>query len=1092
MLGGKCFEADWWEMKLTLAPTLSRSSSFYGFLASATIESGQTTVTTAIGQGFKLWAQIGDEMGGGTAATDVGFDCAGLSITRTKAITGTASVTQHIEIENLKVYVMAGPGWRVKGDNLKWYVNGGLEYTHGSFTINGVLLSPAGLPLMGIPAVLAAGASTNPVPALSPGVPAAYSVSAHAAASGGWRFKIGATWYALPVTLDYTLPTALSCGGAAPGDVAVTATDTYDLACEALDTQTAASSFILEHKASSVYAWPDLAASVKRWGGADSGALIVRGGFPQTKKSLSATCTETETEHSASVVTTPEVHATQSQFLALVREAAHTIEDPLGRIAYAPHSVGSSVDLITATRVWHSARGAAFPTVQTRASNTDMMSYIDHDEDIARYANYWGCPHWSYGYFFPPDSDTTHWKISAAKENSDDYWVPLRTQHLTHSSLPTGEKPGSRNSLVSAPLQTGDLDTWFKSNVIANAKSSWWGVHRFKVQAPDPDVSNQLTSGTSAAWSFVDCTAAFTATTIDLTSTAGVDVVAVYDIGRFTEFPWLYPHICDRIKIEWDATDIDSVVVKLENAYGTRVTLGTVNGTTYARPTTTDEHYAGSWAQDWGQTAITDTGVDLIAAKGKSSDTMSSAERAHFFSLLGGWGAAKLRFEVKLKNAGTPGSLKYPTFYLPDVPARLITENGNHQNLIWPNGPGVRYGQWAWWNGTSLAETPTVYPPGVVATAGWKSSIIDWLVWKRVVYDAKARNDGLTTELASLYDSTEGNSIEQVDSGTLSFLLPPNDSQEPAVGPAGIGVMVASYAEVPPTFTIPRRARNAVWTEDGDWALESWCFSQIPRRYTSAQHPLHLDDPSPRLRWTNTNLGLSIDGWWVTEHSEPVDGGELDDHIVVVNGEDVATASPWHGYFAVVATAVGATALCYHVTPWMRHHRAFVVDDELWTGIADNSDPHAWSDAMALDESSAAITGVTWASMQTQSDGLLRLFYGNGTAAYTRVSRNGGRNWAVATTVAAAADFGDFRVMSPSDVHFWYSDGNTIKCRFYDAQMVETKAATSTNITDCDDTKTISVDESVLDAGGQRVGILYVDTGGALKFKTSVDGVTFS
>jgi hypothetical protein len=738
-----------------------------------------------------------------------------------------------------------------------------------------------------------------------------------------------------------------------------------------------------------------------------------------------------------------------------------------------------------------SSRGAAFGGV---SAGGDIMPLFDHDDLRARYVNTVANPHWSYLFFFPSDGDGVHWRVYGTKEKSDEYWLPIRTQYLSHSALPGGEDRQTRNSLPAEPLYEGGYGPWIKATLFGNAMTSWVGISRFVVQTTTPDASKQLPQSLDG-WSFTDCSGSALADGLELTPDPGEStVVCEYAIGSFSYPPYLYPHLADRVEVDWYATNIAGVTVELVGAYGDRAELEDAPGIEPKPLDATDRRYVGSWAQDHGNLIVSDTGAD-VASGGGSTGAINDAERVHFLEMLGGMGARALRFTVTVTDPDDPVKIKWPKFHRSESDAHLTYENGHHASLIWPDGPGVRWGQWAWLQNdpTTLLTTPDVFPLGY-PPAGWKSSALDWLCWRRVVIEGIERSTNLRTEIQTIYDNyeligvdTEPSNNNQVyrecDGLTISWLLP--------YGQAATGVMVNTLAECPPLAVFPSRTRDtaAGYVYDTGYDQVAYTLAQEPRRYVHPREELHVVDPSGPTTWTTALSPQPVDGWHITEHNHVIDNTEGPTFRMVVGAKTFGNASPWHGYFAIcLLTEGGGTNVTYDVSQSLRHWRGYIDSGEVVVGWAGNP-LGVWQDSA---------TGILadWVHLRvsrTRRDQRLYLWTEEGGEILERSSQDG-EAFTMATTInatgrkpAAVIGRNGYRYI------YWIDDDGPVLSvygQIRDPAGNVVKATFATGITDVEDAG-IAVDESATSGGQHRLALYVVESGAIVQY-TSPDGETFS
>ncbi len=1146
MQNGLIMAWDRWEMALSMGASATQDPmNAYGIRDEGFAYTQYTpdALTTSVGIYLSVSATKGGAGPFATTESVYTFQIPALSLVQSYTNASfVGSMSCHVEVDNLRIY-QSGGVWIVKWDALRWYTETDLRYTLGPQLFTSIILTPAAIPLFGIPVTISAVSAAD----VTPGIPWSIinaNMSASAAVTGGWRVKLvgDAGYTAFPVSVSVlAIPDAPSGCGASPGILAPSAGDTYsgscsadfsntysdtvlpDLICDECSNGPAsppAKYHITQHdgdykiRRGSVTLLPGLPMSVKKLnspGLMDYAALIYRGGFPQVLADATNLCCHSTDESdldpcSTQSETTFETHASLAGLLSVVENATSTAEAPFANTTYAPYGCFSTEQKVHKQTAVNYQAGACppvgegdppaaiidcnvdgdptsdyavlssnFPSVQSNGSNPYMLSYLGHFDDLARYINYSADPHWSFVYWFPPDEDLTEWKVFGNKVNSNDYWTKLRTQYL-HDSTITSITRNTRNHLITAPLMEGDLPGFIAANILG-VNSAWWGITRFHPQDVTIPASITLDSGSSGQWSFTNCAAAFGADIV-LTPTGGhTDLIAEYDLGQFSAVPFMFAHLCDRFSIDWVNTNVTSINVYLVNPEGDKVLLTNVAGSSISRPTSAaDTAYAGSWGQDFSAgSAVADTGVDLLPA-GRSAATCADVELVHAFSLLAGRGAAKLRYEIVVSSSGSPMSLHYPAFVSPSGNGKVIQDTGQTAAVLYPSGPGIRFGQWNFWDdaGGALLTTPTVRP------MGQKSTVLDWMIWRRYFQSGIAAASGLDAEIATLYDAYEGQSRADVASDTLSCYID-------AANVAGRGILVNALAELPPVCTLPRKARDSSLAETGSWAQEAWSFAQESMFILSAQHETHIKPPGG-TDWDTTS-GISVTGWGITAHKHIVDNTEGATYLINWTGHgNAADASPWHGYFLVWNTsAVSEGGICYEVSPYYRHFIGFTRSGNIWVAVAQNALPLMFTDK---DTGLAGSSPCLRCEVQYQRQRLYLTYQDAGTNWKLVHSDDEGATWAVSTTIGSGGNDMRFFITDHGLKFFYWRDAGTIKGKILDsteATVIDTFTAVASGV----DADTIDCHDFLTKEGTHNIGITYTSSGNRTVV-TSTDGVNFS
>jgi hypothetical protein len=732
----------------------------------------------------------------------------------------------------------------------------------------------------------------------------------------------------------------------------------------------------------------------------------------------------------------------------------------------------------------------------------DMPPYMFHQDIRVNYFNSAVChPHWSIGYFTGPwtyEAAPLYW---SAADGSPYYWGPVREQYLSAQQR--------RNDIYSCPLESSGytpfLDSYFQSNTGSGMR--WIGVCRFYGQDVVPPSSLTLDSTSSASW-IVDsgCTLSFGSGGITITPSATVckfDLVLISTNYSYAEQPWLYPAIAQSVLLNWPTTNITQVVVYTVSEDGsTKVLLAQPSDTTttpdvnYTLPRAQDAAYAGSWGLDNSYGGVTDSGVD-VPSGGISSAVLNDAALTGEFGLLLGSQAVKLHFEVTVASTSSTAEIAYPVFYAATGYKQTILESGQVADLLWANGPGVRLGTQVWDYGSGFFDPPTV------SGLGYKWSVVDWLAHKRVLLygvgpTAALPGGGpnLTTEIAQIYDTYEGQSVDGTAMDSLAFVLPPKTPGEADVRAA----LVNTWSELPPLAGYPTFGRNTDWTLNTTPVQQVWTWAQLPRYIVSANARADLLNPSTLALQTSPS-GLTIPGWQVTVYTTQINNSETDTwHIVTGYGTGSqklwAYVTPWHGYFCELTLGHSSKPLAYDVSRMFRHARISQQGtSELYFGVSPNGNPYAWADI------DAGFVGsnvrIRWKDNSNLPCGVLYSATDTSTTLSWVSTKNEGNAFGSPMTIAstlAAGGFFDYDETTDFNRWFYWEEGSSSPYTIYmcilDAQNNVIKPRTATNLTNSD-LAPIAVRESPVTGGGRRIGLLY-STGGVMTFVTARDGVSFS
>lgn len=874
-----------------------------------------------------------------------------------------------------------------------------------------------------------------------------------------------------------------------------------------------------EYRAASIGAQVDLSRLVQRLVPDDHAELIYRGGFPETTAYASAACwnvtanTTSLTDPTADDETTVIVHPSRSNYLGVPTGVTHAIEDPLADVNYAwisrsgdkwsirdksytvisPGSCGFTPPgntypdrntYLTGTYAKRNLLGRDFPgSVEDSIANPDLITYLDHTHERARYQNFISDPHWSFVTWFPENTIDTDldddldaqniWEVGGT-EIGVGYWLAMKQQYLSHASLSAEDLRRTRNFLPLLPTAESHFSTWWPGNIGGeDVTSHWWGVTRFHVQDLAFPSPLTYTSASDPLWTGTDCTLAHGA---DITVTPSTTTPVVeLELGSYTEELYLFPLIAHYMNLNWSGANITAVAVKLESRSGDRVLVADSTGD-HLFPEGEDSEYAGSWGQDYGSGYVATTGTDT-QAEGVSAAVLTDAEEALNFKLLPGRRGSKLRFEFTLSSTAA-FTLDYPALYFDPDPPRVIQEHSQHSVLIVPGGTFARFGQHQWWNGSALATTPTVVQPGWPPIAGyWTSSLLDALCWKRVVVEGIAADDGLNTEIATIFDSIEGQSRDRADDGTIGMI----------VHGGGYGRLygVVSLRAIPPLSNLPEKARDGDMQPTGSWAQEAWSFAVEPRRIVApGSVPVNMTDPGATV-WTAAETTGLVTGWTVTMHRRPVTNEEGVDYPIIRGPKDWAEVSPWFGYTCVIdlAETIGE-CISMDAHSDGRRFRAYIRDGSAIVGVASRNGAFAEVDTgIAVD----------WLAIRIEKGSkspTLYLITQEGTAIKERASTDSGVNFGVASTLATGYKYPtiDVELDGVRMVYFVNTAGTAVYGIGRDKEG-NTLWGASSVLSGIDDSP-IAVRKQVMQNGKATIFLTVVISNAIVEY-SSTDGLTF-
>lgn len=873
---------SWYRLEFTISATASGDTKVWGAYGRTRFTPDAVSVSDEI----RVIFNASQDAGTYAASVAINADSSPISVSSSTGYSATGSVT--ITVKDLTVYnTVTNSGPTVSWSGIDVVIDG----TTHSYGADGATYSagtgPCYVPLIGIPweiGIDEASPYSNHHSGDTPGDLVLDIV-------GGWRFKetSGDSWTALPVTLP---PTPVFDGGAFNLADIITCTDTSDGAIHIeLELNTSASHSDGVSPPVRLCLLPDLEKAVQKIS-VDYRALWYREVFPQFDALDIRQMWDPVAPDYSEVGGNTELYEEESVLLLPVGRSTAAIEDVFSQSTYAPIEVhaGQKVNPFIAYEI----DSFIFPF----DSSTSWTNYLGHNELLPRYLNSWANPHWQMFLWWQD------WDLDGSATDPADYWHKVRSQWIWNSGLSSGDKRQTRNSFVIDCLNTESGISPFWDSYTASL--GWVGASRWKTRDFTVRTSYTYDSSTSAIWTLTDCTASWGGS-ITLTSTGASTISAKLELGRYDYAPYQWAHVANKIFVDWSTTNVSAVRVYLVGVdYNDparpsarallKVNSGdttTTKNHTYDRPVGTSEQYAGSWAIDNGVGVVTDTGADFDG-DGISAATMADAERALAFQLLAGYSAAYLEFEIDLVSTGSPVTIEYPRLeYSYSDDPQMVIETGQTAAIIWKNGPGIRWGNTFYYD-SGVLTTPELKGLGV-----YPNTIIDALCWGRNWIEGKLSTDGLTTELATIFDTEEGQSAANADARSLACILPKTyaDGGIHSLDKTTLHMaLIGTQAEWPPMAAMPYRKRDSAWAATGTYAQVAYSWAQERRDFVSAgRTPIHLRE-SGGAQWTAARTG-ALSGWTISSHSHAVDNSESG-YFIYYNGAKRATdIRPWHGYF---------------------------------------------------------------------------------------------------------------------------------------------------------------------------------------------------
>lgn len=420
--------------------------------------------------------------------------------------------------------------------------------------------------------------------------------------------------------------------------------------------------------------------------------------FPSVTASVSRSCVDGAVTSDNS--STPTVYAEENVLLSVVGDSTHAIEDVFGVPTYAPCTAtrsqsesvvfdmrqpstcleppdwfdppacadpefGFETDQVTHWPASHDNHaksesvGLTFPSAVGSGGG-----YQSHNNALARYCASWGAPHWHFGYFpgrYTVEGEVQNgYYVDGTFAPWASYGGKIGEQWLYDSSLPTGEKRRTRNSIVASPLEDDNGNTPFLDTYFGGLR--WIGVSRFAVDETTVPSSWTATQSVHGSWNATGASLSFGASYISVGSFTEPQAVVDFALGSLSVKPYELLRLAKQVVVGWESGNVSAVKVVLVGLDGSETTLGTSGGT-YDVVAGKSRKYAGSWGIQNGTGGVDDEGTDT-GGRGISAASMSDPDRATAFQLSTGRDYRTLRFYVTPVSTSSSVSLHYPTVNL--------------------------------------------------------------------------------------------------------------------------------------------------------------------------------------------------------------------------------------------------------------------------------------------------------------------------------------------------------------------------------------------------------------------------------------------
>ena len=691
-----------------------------------------------------------------------------------------------------------------------------------------------------------------------------------------------------------------------------------------------------------------------------------------------------------------------------------------------------------------------------------LAGYQGHVDMLCRYTGSWVNPHWNLAFH------RQDWEVDGSPVDNDLYWSTIKEQYLYNSALPSN--PRTRNSMIACPLYVDNGNQPFQDAFFG--KFRWIGISRWQTLATTQPSTLTLTQTRSGNWTGTDCTATVGAGGITVSGFTGTKHYVDLDMGNWSVDPFLLLLKAKQVQVNWSATNVSSIQVSFIGQDNASNYFGNAPGT-YNLPTGIQIKYAGTWAIDNGAGLVTDTGTDTLPA-GVSATYMSDPELSVNFELGRGRQFAKLRFTIVPTNPANPVTINFPTFTLEHTHPMMYWENSKYLSMLWHNTVNIRWGNLQWYSPILGFMNPPI-------TAGMDvpSTVIDALAFKyRVLSGTGGTNlaSTITSDLSTLYDAYEGQSISVVDKFSNSFVLPKGNGHDLRLA------LVNSFSELPPFACFPTRKRNTnTWNPTGTYAQVVYDWVQDGRYLisnTSASAKLQTDAGVD----SGAVLSPGEPGWYIWTFNPTLYNNETNWKIFA-GGKTWANVRPWHGWYCLLRSTNCRTSMDVDFAS-NQHISAYVLTNgNVQIRTADNTLNWVAVNTLAINAQSASIKIDRQSNdqkiyMVAEINGQLKLYTADKPEEAFTLARTIGNG--VKPCIVVGRD---------GTRYIYWLDGVAIKGERTDRAGTILDTNNIVVASGVDD-ECISADEDVYNGGNRRLLLIDVE-GGNLVERKSDDGITF-
>lgn len=692
-----------------------------------------------------------------------------------------------------------------------------------------------------------------------------------------------------------------------------------------------------------------------------------------------------------------------------------------------------------------------------------LNTYQGHLDKMMRYLGSWVNPQWALAYH------KDNWEVDGSPQDYDQYWSSIKEQYLYNASLPSN--PRTRNSMIASPMYWDNGNQPFQDAFFGGFR--WIGVGRFKILSASLPNSITLSSTRSGSWSSDNCSVSVGAGGLTVSGFSGTPAYIELDLANYSVDPYLLLLKAYEIQVSWNTSNVANIDISFIGADNVSSYIGNAQAL-YPLPAGLQNKYAGSWGIDNGAGVILDIGYDQLSS-GESFTAMSDNQRVAGFQLGKAKQFAKLRFTITPTNPANPVTIYFPTFNLNHTHPMLYWENSKALSMLWHNSSGIRWGNMRWYDTILGFQNPPL-----IDGMGTASTIIDAMAYRyRILLGTGGTNlaSTITTDLSSLYDSYEGQSISVVDKFSCSFILPKGNGNDVRYA------LVNSFSEIPPLACFPYRKRNTnTWLPTGDYAQTVYDWVQDGRYLISTNNaPARLQTDSGVD--SGAFLSPGEPGWSIWAFNPVLDNTE--DNWRITSGNTVyAKVRPFHGWFTVLRFCKCNSSLDVDLASNLHIHAIALPNGDVQIRKADNGINFTTVNTLSINATSIHIAIDRQSSTQklylvAEINNQIKLYtatHPEGTFTLARTIANGSKPIIV--------------IGRDGNRYIYWLDGVAIKGEKTDrADTVLSSGFTVVN-SGVDD-ECLAADEDVYSGGNRRLILIDVEAG-SLTQRESLDGENFS